>query len=232
MKNIFGSIEAGGTKFVCAVGSGPGQYVSETFPTTSPKETINRAIDFFQHHNKKRNLKAIGIGTFGPVDLIKDSTTYGFITTTPKFNWKNTNMLRPFQDSFKIPVSIDTDVNIAALGEYTWGSSKALNNFIYLTIGTGIGGAGMINGSFLQGDKHPEMGHIFLPKLKYDSFEGGCPYHNDRCFEGLASGTSLGLRCGVEAAAIKEENQVWELLAEYISLALVNYIYILAPKKK
>jgi fructokinase len=140
-------------------------------------------------------------------------------------------MLSPFQDSFKIPVSIETDVNIAALGEYTWGSSKALNNFIYLTIGTGIGGAGMINGSFLQGDKHPEMGHIFLPKLNYDNFEGGCPYHNDRCFEGLVSGTSLGLRAGVNAETINVGEQLWELVAEYISLALVNYIYILAPKK-
>jgi len=227
----FGSLEAGGTKFVCAVGNGPDNFVKEIFPTKSPEETINKAIEFFKFHNRDCSLKAIGIGTFGPINLAKESETFGCLTTTPKVNWENTNMFTPFKNAFEIPVSIDTDVNTAALGEYTWGSAKDLNNFIYLTIGTGIGGGGIINGSFLQGDQYPEMGHIFLPKIKGDNFEGSCPYHDDMCFEGLASGTSIGLRCGLNASEIIESAQVWERVAEYISLALVNYIYISAPQK-
>jgi len=231
MKDIFGSIEAGGTKFVCAVGVGPEQYFRKVFPTTSPKETINKAIDFFSYYEKEGNLKGIGIGTFGPVNLDKKSEKYGVISNTPKLNWIDTNIHSPFQENFKIPIEIETDVNIAALGEYTWGGARYLNNFIYLTIGTGVGGAAIINGSLLKGSGHPEMGHIFLPKLKDDSFEGGCPYHYDQCFEGLVSGASISLRCGKKAFEVKETDLVWGLVAKYIALALVNYIYTLAPQK-
>lgn len=232
MSVLYGGIEAGGTKFVCALGSGPDDLQDEVrFATTTPEETIGRAIEYFQQQNAKEPLSALGIGSFGPVDLQRDSATYGYITTTPKQGWLNTDFAGVLKKAFNIPIGFDTDVNAAALGEYCWGAAKGLTDFIYLTIGTGIGGGGMINGRLMHGLIHPEMGHVRIPHdIKLDPYPGKCPFHKD-CFEGLAAGPALQERWGVRAQDLEPDHQAWDLEAGYIALALVNYICTLSPQR-
>jgi fructokinase len=193
MNGLYGGIEAGGNKCLCAVGTGPDDLQAETtIPTTLPDETISQVIAFFRQHTK--SLKAIGIGSFGPVDLNPTSPTYGHITTTPKAGWGNTNLAGLIQRALGVPVLFDTDVNAAALGEQRWGAAQGLDTFVYLTVGTGIGGGGMVNGQLMHGLVHPEMGHIRVPHNRdKDPFPGICSYHSD-CLEGLASGPALERR--------------------------------------
>jgi fructokinase len=230
--SLYGGIEAGGTKFVCAVGSNPNDLCHKVIDTTTPDETISRAIAYFKEQSSKEKLSAIGIGSFGPIDLNKKSKTYGFITSTPKPNWEKVDFVGAIRGSFNIPIGFDTDVNAAALGEYEWGAAQCLTNFIYLTIGTGIGGGGMINGGLLHGLLHPEMGHIFIPR-DYDdkkAYEGNCPRHKD-CFEGLASGPAIKNRWGKLSQDLSEDHPAWKYVAKYISYALVNYICTLSPQR-
>ena len=226
---LYGGIEAGGTKFVCAVGSGP-QDLREIvqIPTTTPSETIGRVIDFFNRH---KGLSAIGIAAFGPVDLYLNSPTYGYITSTPKPGWAFTDLAGIIGRTLKVHVGFDTDVNGAGLGEHRWGAAQGLDNFIYLTIGTGIGGGGMINGKLMHGLVHPEMGHIRIPHDRQaDPYRGHCPFHED-CFEGLAGGLALEERWGQPAELLPANHPAWLLEAHYISLALNNYICTLSPQK-
>jgi fructokinase len=230
--SLYGGIEAGGTKFVCAIGTGPEDLQNEVrFETTSPKETINRTLEYFKEQNLKEKLQAIGIGSFGPVELNMDSSNYGFITSTPKPGWSNINIYGLIKEELKIPVGFNTDVNAAALGEYEWGAGQGLNNFIYLTIGTGIGGGVIINGRLLHGLQHPEMGHICIPQdIKDDPYEGNCPFHKN-CFEGLASGPAMKNRWGKSPEDLNKNHKAWDLEVQYISLALTNYICTLSPER-
>jgi fructokinase len=230
--SLYGGIEAGGTKFVCAIGSSPEDLQNEVrFETTSPKETINRTLEYFKEQNLKEKLLSIGIGAFGPVELNRDSSNYGFITSTPKPGWNNINIYGLIKEELKIPVGFNTDVNAAALGEYEWGAGQGLNNFIYLTIGTGIGGGAIINGRLLHGLQHPEMGHIFIPQdTKADPYEGNCPFHKN-CFEGLASGPAMKNRWGKSPEDLNKNHKAWDLEVQYISLALTNYICTLSPER-
>lgn len=230
--SIYGGVEAGGTKFVCAVGSCPDDLQDEVrFETTSPKETINRTLEYFKKQNLKEKLLAIGIGSFGPIELNRKLSNYGFITSTPKPGWSNINICGLIKEELKIPVGFNTDVNAAALGEYEWGAGRGLNNFIYLTIGTGIGGGVMINGRLLHGLQHPEMGHIFIPQdIKADPYEGNCPFHKN-CFEGLASGPAMKNRWGKSPEDLNKDHKAWDLEAQYISFALINYIFTLSPER-
>lgn len=231
MDGFYGAIEAGGTKFICGVGSGPDDLQVTEFKTTTPDQTIDNALSFFRKHNSGTKLEAIGIGSFGPVDLDKGSPTYGFITDTPKPGWPNTDFIGPIKDAFDIPIGFDTDTNAAALGEQRWGAAAGLSDFIYLTIGTGVGGGGLYNGKLMHGLVHPEMGHIFLPRDPGDTYKGKCPFHGNRCFEGLASGPAIGDRWGVPAEELGYNHQAWDLEAGYISLALVNFICTLSPRR-
>jgi fructokinase len=230
--SIYGGVEAGGTKFVCAVGSGPDDLQDEIrFETTSPEETINRTLEYFKKQNLKEQLLAVGIGSFGPIELNRKLSNYGFITSTPKPGWSNINICGLIKEELKIPVGFNTDVNAAALGEYEWGAGRGLNNFIYLTIGTGIGGGVMINGRLLHGLQHPEMGHIFIPQdIKADPYEGNCPFHKN-CFEGLASGPAMKNRWGKSPEDLNKNHKAWDLEAQYISHALTNYICTLSPER-
>jgi fructokinase len=232
MNEYFGGIEAGGTKFICAVGTGPDQLRSlAQFPTTTPEETIERVESFFREQQRKVPLAALGIGTFGPVDLNHQSETFGYITTTPKPGWKYTNLKGRLEEQLGLPTTINTDVNAAALGEYRWGAAQHLDTFIYLTIGTGIGGGGMLDGRLLHGLTHPEMGHIRIPHdWDIDPFPGTCPYHGD-CLEGLAGGPSIEKRYGKRGEELPENHPAWDLLAGYIALALGNFICTLSPQR-
>jgi fructokinase len=229
---LYGGIEAGGTKFVCCVASGPTHIVEEVrFATTVPEETLRRAVQFFERYVASGQIKTIGVGCFGPLDLNPHSRTYGFITATPKPNWSNTDIRGVLQRELKVNVAFDSDVNAAALGESAWGAGRGHEPLLYLTIGTGIGGGYLIDGKPLLGLVNPEMGHLRIPhNRELDPFPGSCPFHGD-CFEGLASGPAIEKRLGVKGATVPESDAFWELEAEYIALALVNYILTLSPKK-
>lgn len=232
MSVLYGGIEAGGTKFVCAVGTGPDDLRAEVrFPTTTPAATIGRAIAFFREQQRSARLAAVGVGSFGPLDPDPDSPTFGRIASTPKPGWDQTDVAGMVRRALDVPVGFDTDVNAAALGEYRWGAAQGLDTFIYLTIGTGIGGGGMVNGRLMHGLVHPEMGHIRIPHdREVDPFDGACPYHGD-CLEGLAAGPALEQRWGQPPQALPEDHPAWTLEAHYLALALTNYICVLSPQR-
>jgi fructokinase len=232
IKKFYGGIEAGGTKFVCVVASGPGQIVDEIrYMTTTPDETLGKAIQFFYPFVASGQVRTIGVGAFGPLDSNPQSPTYGFVTTTPKPGWSNTNILGTLRQALKINIAFDMDVNTAALGEYLWGASKGCDPSLYLTIGTGIGGGYIVNGRPLIGLLSLEMGHVLVPHSREsDPFPGNCPFHGD-CFEGLASGPAIQKRLGVTGAVVPEEDAFWDIEADYIAAALMNYILTLSPKK-
>jgi len=224
---ILGALEAGGTKMVCAIGDENGTLIDRmVIPTETPELTMPKMIAYFKEHN----IEALGIGTFGPADLNPASATYGSITTTPKLAWANYNIRQTFVDALQIPVGFDTDVNAAALGEASFGCLKDVNNGIYITIGTGIGVGVLAEGNLLHGMLHPEGGHILLERHPSDTYSGCCPYHKN-CFEGLASGPSMEGRYGKKAIELTDIHEVWELEADYIAKALVNYILILSPER-
>lgn len=224
----YGGIETGGSKWTCAVGSGPDDLRAvETFPTTTPEETIGRAIAFFVRAGP---VDAIGIGSFGPVDLNPASPTWGYITTTPKPGWAHTDVAQEIRRRLEVPVAFDTDVNAAALGEHRWGAAQDVDTFCYITVGTGIGGGAMVGGTLVHGLVHPEFGHLRIPHdFDADPFPGCCPYHGD-CWEGLASGTALEARWGVRAEEI-DDPAAWELEARYLALGLVSVISVLSPQR-
>jgi fructokinase len=232
--SIYGGVEAGGTKFVCAVGSSPEQILAETrFPTTSPEETIARTADFFRRAIQKNRLRldGIGIGGFGPLDLNPHSPNFGKITLTPKPGWQFTDILHEIQKKTGVPVALDTDVNTAALGEGRWGAAQDVANYVYLTIGTGIGGGLIVNRRPYHGLVHPEMGHIHLVRdPKMDPFEGICPFHGD-CFEGLASGPALKIRYNQPAETLPQDHSAWDLESHYIAMALSDIICMVSPER-
>jgi fructokinase len=232
MTELFGGIEAGGTKWVCAAGLGPDQiHTQARIPTTTPDETIAAAVDFFRQVQGSNRLVALGIGSFGPVDPHPYSETFGHITSTPKPGWANTDVVGPIREALQVPVGFDTDVNAAALGEAYWGVAQGLEDFIYLTIGTGIGGGGLANGKLIHGLLHPEVGHLLIPHDRVaDPFEGTCPYHGD-CLEGLASGPALKARWGMPAETLPSDHPAWDLEAHYLSLGLANLILTLSPRR-
>lgn len=222
-----GGLEAGGTKMVCAIGNEKGEIEKQvSFPTTSPEETMPKMIEFFA----KENIEALGIGCFGPIDPVKGSETYGYITTTPKKGWNNYPIVQEFENALKVPVGFDTDVNSSVLGEVTFGDAKSLHSCLYLTIGTGIGAGVYVNGELLHGNMHPEAGHILIRRKEGDSFEGCCPFHKD-CFEGMAAGPAIEKRYGVKAVELFDREEVWKLEAHYIAQALVTYTLTYAPQK-
>lgn len=229
---FFGAIEAGGTKFVCAVGTEEGKILEKLrVPTTTPETTMREVIGFLLDFHKKRKLTAIGIASFGPLDINRESKNFGMITKTPKIAWQKFNYLKMMQKSFKIPIAINTDVNGSAIGEFTWGAAKGLKTFLYMTVGTGIGVGGMVQGEYIQGLSHSEMGHIYVPIHPKDSYKGVCPIHKN-CLEGLASGPSMMKRWEIPSALNLPTNHFgWELEAYYLGLAVTNYILCFSPER-
>jgi fructokinase len=226
---VYGGIETGGSKWECAIGSGPDDLrATETIPTSTPEATIGRAVAFFEREGP---VDAIGIGSFGPIDQKLSSPTWGHITTTPKPGWAHTDVGQEIRRRLSVPVAFDTDVNAAALGEHRWGACQGLDTFCYITVGTGIGGGGMAGGKLLHGLLHPEFGHMRIPHdLDADPFPGVCPYHGD-CWEGLASGRAIEARWGQPAASLDGDLAVWELEARYLALGLMSVMCVLSPER-
>jgi fructokinase len=230
---LFGGIEGGGTKFVCAVGTGPGDIRAEgRFPTTTPLETLGRAIGFFKEQELNLGkLTALGMASFGPIDPRPGSPTYGQIMPTPKPGWAGADLVSILKSSFDIPIGFDLDVNAAALAEWRWGALQNCNPAVYITVGTGIGGGIMVDGQLVHGLLHPEMGHVLLPHDRAaDPFPGSCPFHGD-CFEGLATGPAMEKRWGQKAETLPADHPAWVLEAHYISMALAGFIYTLSPER-
>ncbi len=230
---IYGGIEGGGTKFVCAVGSAEGESLAETrFPTTTPEETLNRAIAFFQEQTRLLGpLSGLGIACFGPLDPDIHSPTYGHILATPKAGWAGADVVGALRSALPVPIAFDTDVNGAALGEWRWGAAQGLSTFLYFTVGTGVGGGAMVEGKLLHGLIHPEMGHIPLPHdYAQDPFPGSCPFHGD-CFEGLASGPAMEKRWGQRAETLPPDHPAWDLEAHYIARAMQGFICSFSPQR-
>ena len=231
MSRLFGGVEAGGTKFVCAVGTGPDDLRAETrFPTTTPDETIARTVQFLRRAAGDDTLAAVGVASFGPVDLDPRSSTWGRITTTPKPGWAGTDLAGTIGRTLGVPVGFDTDVNGAALGEHRWGAARGLDSFVYLTVGTGIGGGALIGGRPLHGLVHPEMGHLLIARRAGDDYAGRCPYHGT-CLEGLASGPAIEERWGAKAESLDPDHPAWELEAHYLALGLANLVCALSPER-
>ncbi|MEO6761703.1 MAG: ROK family protein [Candidatus Saccharimonadales bacterium] len=223
---IYGGIEAGGTKFICAVGTSPDNIASHIqIPTTTPTETLDSVISFFKGQS---NLAAIGIGSFGPLDLNKDSPSYGHITNTPKPGWSNTDIVGAITGSLNIPVEINSDVNCAVLGEQLYGAGQGLSNVAYMTVGTGIGIGDIVDGHFPSGLTHTEMGHMMIPNDDPE-IKSACPFHAN-CLEGLASGFALQKRFSKPVKDITDNN-AWAIEARYLAYGVANTIVSLMPNK-
>lgn len=232
MTNYYAGIEAGGTKFICAVANEEGRSIERTvLRTTQPEETLSQVVSFLKRINKTYPLSAIGIGSFGPIDAELGSPTFGYIQHTPKTAWINCNIVGYLNKRFDLPIGFETDVNVAALGEYEYGAAKNSKNFIYMTVGTGIGAAAMLDGKILKGMTFSEMGHMLIPhNTILDPYTGNCPYHGD-CFEGLACGEAIKERWQVLSALdLPSDHNAWELEADYIAAGLMNLILVLSPE--
>lgn len=224
---MLGAIEAGGTKFVCAVGKADGTLIERVqFDTLLPGETIPQVIGFF----KQYDIESLGIGSFGPVYINPDEANYGRIGATPKQGWKGYPFLDKMKEVFAVPMKLNTDVNAAALGEVMHGAAKDVDSCMYITVGTGIGAGAVRNQQLLQGLSHPEMGHIIVRRHEDDSYTGTCPYHGD-CLEGLAAGPAIEKRWGSKGIELQDRQDVWELEAYYLAQALAQYILILSPNR-
>ena len=234
MTKWYAGVEAGGTKFNCIVASDPEHILAELrIPTTTPEETLPKVIHFFEQVKQENQiqLESTGLGFFGPICLDHESSHYGWITSTPKLAWRNTQVVHYFEEQLKIPAAFDTDVTAAALGEGRWGNAQGCRHFIYITIGTGIGGGIINEGKPLHGAIHPEVGHMFLPHDRSkDPFAGVCPSHQD-CWEGLASGPAIKTRWGQPAETLPANHPAWQLESDYIAYALGNLIVSFSPER-
>ena len=226
---VFGGVEAGGTKWVCAKGTGPGDLTEvEIIPTTTPAETLDRVVEFFKRDSVR--VAALGVGSFGPVDVRVGSETFGWITKTAKPGWSNTNVVGALSEELDIPVSFDTDVNAAALAEQRWGAARGLSTFVYITVGTGIGAGIVLNSRPVHGRMHPEFGHILIPHdHARDPFRGSCPFHRD-CLEGMASGEALRARYGKPAEQL-DDQAAWALEARYLAIGIMNAVLTVSPDR-
>ncbi|PKM66448.1 MAG: fructokinase [Firmicutes bacterium HGW-Firmicutes-2] len=223
---MYGAIEAGGTKFVCAAVDEEMNILDQiTVATLEPKQTMKEVIEFF----KKNPVKAIGIGAFGPIEISPTKENYGQILNTPKLAWRWFNMYKELSAALNIPIKIDTDVNAAGLGEYKEGHGVGKRSVLYITIGTGVGAGFVLEGETLFGLTHPEMGHILIRQKEDDVFKGNCPTHNN-CLEGLVSGPAIEARLGIKGHELGEDHVIWDHVADYIGQALMTYNLILSPE--
>lgn len=221
-----GAVEAGGTKFLCAVGSEADkpEEIRRFDTAQNPLETMAEVIAYFQKHGP---VSAVGVASFGPVDYAS-----GRITRTPKLPWQDFPIRGALERALRVRVGFETDVNAAALGEYTCGAARGCEDFVYITVGTGIGGGAMSGGRLVHGQMHPEMGHLLVRRHPGETaeFEGVCPFHRD-CLEGMASGPAMRARAGQAAESLAEDHPAWKLEAWYLAQACVDLACVLSPRR-
>jgi fructokinase len=228
-KELYGAVEAGGTKFNCAVITAARDIIgTKRVATTTPAETLQEVIEFFAPH--RDSLLAVGVASFGPIDLDTESSTYGYITTTPKPGWHNADVVGTLNRALGVPIGWDTDVNGAALAEFRWGAAIDCDPTVYITVGTGIGGGAIVNGKAVHGLMHPEMGHLVVKRLPGDEFPGICPYHGD-CLEGMICGPALERRNNKPGEEVAADDPIWDLVAQYLAGALYPITLLLSPKR-
>ena len=230
---LYAGIEAGGTKFNCVIGTDPQTILKRTkIATTTPEVTLVEVTDWFVQQSLELGpFSALGIACFGPLDLQPASPTYGHIMATPKPHWSNTDVAGYFQDKFNVPVGFDTDVNGSAMGEHLYGAGQNISDFVYVTVGTGIGAGIFVNGELLKGMVHSELGHIRLPRdLDKDSYTGNCSFHGD-CLTGLAAGPAINARWNCSGSALPEDHPAWDLEADYLALMCFNIVMSYSPKR-
>lgn len=224
---IIGAIEAGGTKFICGLGNEAGEILDRiSFPTETPEKTLQQAVAYFED----AGALAIGIGSFGPLNMDRSSPLYGHVTTTPKRGWAGFDFVGYMERHFPVPIGFDTDVNAAAFGEVKWGAAQGLDSCVYYTIGTGVGVGVYTEGKLVHGLVHPEGGHMLTRRHAEDHFAGLCPYHGD-CLEGLAAGPAIEKRWGVKGSALPANHPAWEMEAYYLGQAIAGVILLLSPKR-
>ena len=224
----FGAIDASGNRFLCGITTENGDTIDKAvFLTETPAKTMPQVIEYF----KGKDIAALGLGCFGPIDLDPTSETYGFIKSTPKEDWQDFDIVGTLKSALNIPIFFDSHTNLAALGETIWGAAKNLKNTVYLTIGNGVGGGAIVENQLVHGMMHPEMGHMFINRHPRDKFVGTCPFHGGNCLEGMASIPSIERRWNKSLASLSDDHMTWDLEAFYIGHAIVNYILVLAPEK-
>lgn len=230
----YGAVEAGGTKVLCLVGSGPDDIRRMArIPTGEPGPTLAAVVEFFRTAIAAgEEVAAIGVGSFGPLELRREAPAFGRILQTPKAGWSGVDVIGPLRDRLGLPVGLETDVNAAALGEGRWGAARGCRSFVYVTVGTGIGGGAVLDGRLVGGLGHPEMGHLAVPRLAGDTFRGTCRYHRD-CWEGFACGPALAARFGRPPEELTGEAlaAAVRLEAAYLALGLRALTYTLAPER-
>jgi fructokinase len=230
---FFGAVEIGGTKVVCAIGDESGRiHAQELFPTRTPAATLADMLSFLREGSTSLGpLAAIGVGSFGPVELDRSSARYGYIGRTPKPGWSGTDVVGALRREFSCPIGFDTDVNAAALAEHRWGAAKDVQSAVYVTVGTGIGGGALIGGTPIHGLMHPEIGHIHPRRHPRDrEFSGVCPFHGD-CLEGLASGPAIVARSGARLQQLPPDHAQWEIEADYLGQLCALLLMTLSPQR-
>lgn len=230
---LYGAIEAGGTKFVCALAHDDATIVAESrLPTTDPASTLIAMLEFLQQGSRQYGaLSGIGVASFGPVVLDRQSPHFGFIGKTPKPGWSHANIVGAVRSAFACPVGFDTDVNAAALAEQRWGAGRGIPNLVYVTVGTGIGGGVLANDALVHGLMHPEIGHLFVRRHPMDTgFTGACPFHGD-CLEGLASGPAIVKRSGHELSALDADHPQWSIEADYLGQLCATLVLTVSPQR-
>jgi fructokinase len=229
MTKLYGGVETGGTWCVCVIGAGPEEIVSEEqFPTADPEATLAQIVEFFRAGPKP---EAVGIGSFGPVDLDPRSPTWGHVTTTPKPGWQHVAVAPVIRDQLGVPVVFDNDVDVAAVGEHRWGAGRHTDALCYLTVGTGIGAGLLIDGRPVHGLVHSEAGHIRVPRRRdSESFAGVCPVHGD-CWEGLASGPAMAERWQASPQELGDDHPAWAIEADYLALGILSIVLVASPER-
>jgi fructokinase len=225
VSKLYGGVETGGTWCVCAIGRGPDELVcNEQFRTGDPPATIERIVDFF---TVGPEIAALGVGAFGPLDLRRDSATWGEVTTTPKPGWQHVSLAPVLRQRLGVPVAFDLDVAAAAIGEQRWGAAQGRDSVCYLTVGTGIGAGLVMDGRPWHGLIHPEVGHLRIP---HDgSFAGACPVHGD-CWEGLAAGPAIAERWGEPPEGMADDHPAWGLEADYLANGILSIVSVASPE--
>ena len=227
---LIAGVELGGTKIVCLLASGPDDVRDEVrLPTTSPDETLGLIAEVLARWKAEQGFSALGIGSFGPLELDDRAKNYGAIVSTPKPGWSDAD-LTVLGRGLDVPMAIDTDVNGAAFAEGLWGAAQGLRSFAYITVGTGIGVGSIVNGQSVKGLGHSEAGHLRVGRIAGDVWPGSCPYHGD-CVEGLAAGPALLARTGRRGETLSADDPAWEMVVRALGGLLHNLVLTTAPER-